>query len=197
MKDSKYYRKKMQEKNKNKFAECKWLTKLLLSIIIVLICLIVTNFSVEIKNSFKNYVLEQNLNFGSINKLYDKYVDGGIENSGETIEVVNESDNTFSNIKSNGDGTYSLSIERENGVLALNAGLIVFIGDKDNLSNTVIIQGNDGIDIWYSNVSVTEYSLYDYVSKGDILGLSLNDNIILTIMKDGNKLTYEEYFKEN
>ena len=68
------------------------------------------------------------------------------------------------------------------------------MGDKDDLGNTIIIQGNDGIDIWYSNITVSDYSLYDYVSTGDILGVNNEDYYKLTIMKDGKYLEYDEYF---
>ena len=68
-------------------------------------------------------------------------------------------------------------------------------GTKDGLSNTVIVQGNDGVDIWYSGVSLNEYGLYDYVSEGDVLGGSILEYGFVSIVKDGEKITYEEYFK--
>ena len=73
------------------------------------------------------------------------------------------------------------------------SGIIVYIGDKDDLGNTVIVQGNDGIDIWYSGISLKEYGLYDYVSKGDILGLSSDVYVTISIYEDGELLKYEEY----
>ena len=60
------------------------------------------------------------------------------------------------------------------------------------MGNTVIVQGVDGIDIWYSNLGEVKYGMYDYVSSGDILGLS-NEYYLVSLYKDGNMISYEEY----
>lgn len=185
MNDSKYYKKMMMKNKKDK----KWLSKLLISIIIVLSCLIVTNFDVKLRNKFIVNVLEENIRFNNVKKLYNKYI-GGEENE----EALVVSLNNIGEYKLIGD-SYSFNINKGEGIEVRKPGIIVYIGEKDDLGNTIIVQGNDGVDLWYSNLYVNEYSLYDYVSIGDILGTSLSDYYKITIVKDGEKLKYEEYFK--
>ena len=187
MKDSKYYKKMILKKKANK--DRSWLSKLLISIIIVLSCLIVTNFSNDLSNKFKKNFLEKNISFSYIKKIYNKYIGGLEDNDTLVANVIN--DNDYEVV----DGSYKFSISKDEGIEVMKPGIIVYNSLKDDLGNTIIVQGNDGIDIWYSNVSSNEYSLYDYVSSGDILGNSDSDYYLITIVKDGEKLKYEEYFK--
>ena len=184
MKESKYYKRKYGNKpNYN------WLSKLLLSIIILLISLIVCNFDADLRDSFSKNVLEENINFGTFNKYYKKFMS---KEDSETVEVGKISG---SEEREYIDGSYKIKYGVDAPVYVLASGIIVFNGTKDDLSNTVIVQGNDGIDIWYSGVSLNEYSLYDYVSEGDVLGGSILEYGFVSIVKDGEKITYEEYFK--
>ena len=64
------------------------------------------------------------------------------------------------------DGRYKYLKE---DVSLIQSGIVVYVGEKDNLGNTVIVQGVDGIDVWYSNLGNVNVSLYDYVSNGDII----------------------------
>lgn len=187
MKDSKYYKKMLMKKNASK--DNSWLSKLLISIIIVLSCLIVTNFNVELRDTFNKKILEDNISFTSIKKIYNKYVGG--KDKEDTL-VANISSIDEYEIM---DNSYKFKINKDEGIEVRKPGIIVYNNIKDNLGNTVIIQGNDGVDIWYSNIEMTEYSIYDYVSSGDILGNSISDYYLITIVKDGEKLKYEEYFE--
>ena len=69
----------------------------------------------------------------------------------------------------------------------------MYLGDKDNLGNTCIIQGVDGVDIWYSNIDTSNLTLYDYVNKGDMLGTTLSDKLYLTLEKNNEFIDYETY----
>lgn len=189
--DCKYYRKKNNKKS-NKCGNTVWLSKLLISIIFVLTSLIYMNISDDTQNSYKKNVLEDNIDFYEINQVYDKYIGDGEEQS-DTELTFNDSI-IASEVISYGD-SYRLNVGTDYLINIMKPGIIVYIGDKDGLGNTVIVQGNDGVDIWYSNVLVSEYSLYDYVSVGDTIGTSNDEYIYLTFLKDGDYLTYEEYFK--
>lgn len=185
MKDSKYY-KKMKLRYSKK--DNSWISKMLLSIIIVLSCLIVTNFDSELRSLFTKNVFEENMNFIYFKNLYNRFVGGEEIDDTLVVSLTNLLD--YEEV----EGSYKIEVSEGEGIEVLAPGIIVYNGEKDNLSNTVIVQGNDGVDIWYSNVSLNEYSLYDYVSKGDILGSSITDNYLITIVRDGEKLKYEEYF---
>ena len=174
MKESKYYKRKYG----NKF-NYNWLSKLLLSIIILLISLIVCNFDTDLRDSFSKNVLEDNINFSFFNKYYKKFMS---KEDSDTMEVGNVSLNEEREYV---DGTYKIKYGVDAPIYVLAPGIIVFDGTKDGLSNTVIVQGNDGVDIWYSGVSLNEYGLYDYVSEGDVLGGSILEYGFVSIVKDG------------
>lgn len=195
MKDSKYYKKMCLKKNNKELCNNVWISKLLISIIIVLSSLIVTNFNSDIKDLFKENVLESNISFSKLNKLYQKYIGEFIKSdSGEVLVANNDNELNNQDIKEE-DGSYIIEVDKDYPINFMASGIIVYIGEKDDLGNTVIVQGNDGVDLWYSNIFVSDYSLYDYVKKGDILGSTNSEYLKLTIMKDGTKLSYDEYFK--
>ena len=80
-------------------------------------------------------------------------------------------------------------------VNSLSGGLVVYKGNKDNLGNTVIIQGNDGVDIWYIGVVDSNINLYDYINKDSIIGNTEGEYLKLKLVKNGNTISYEEYIK--
>ena len=77
---------------------------------------------------------------------------------------------------------------------ALQSGIVVFMGQKDNYGSTVIIQGIDGVDIWYTNIN-SSLKLYDYVEKQSLVGEVNGDNITLVCQKDNEYIEYSEYEK--
>ena len=77
---------------------------------------------------------------------------------------------------------------------AINDGIVVFVGEKEGYGNTIILLGSDNIEVWYGNIS-NNVKLYDYVSKGNYIGDTLNDNLYLVFKRDGEILNYEEYLK--
>ncbi len=180
MKDSKYYKKHM---SKSTIKDSAWLSKLLLSIIVVLVSLIVCNFNSDLRDT----LLEDSMKFNEFNKFYNKFMIDNEESKLVSNTIID--DDTFEEV----DGRYKFNYGIDYQVEVLKPGIIVFVGEKDDLGNTIIVQGNDGIDIWYSNVLLKEYSLYDYVSNGDILGISNDIYVTISIYKDGELLDYEEY----
>lgn len=169
-------------------------TKVLISVIFFLVSMIYINFNSTNKELFKKYFFEENFNFNYFTNLYNKYF-GEILPPSEDINddkmVFNET-MTYKNIEKYQDG-YSLEVEQNELIPILQSGLIVFAGVKENYGNTIIIQGIDGVDIWYSNVNLEGYKLYDYVEKGKILGSSIDTHINLVFNKNGTYLGYEEY----
>ena len=77
-------------------------------------------------------------------------------------------------------------------VPTLDEGMVVFIGEKENYGNTIIIENLEGINFWYANINNTSLKLYDYVEKGTFVG-EVNKNLYMVFSKDGNYLNYEEY----
>lgn len=196
MKDSKFYNKYFK-KEKEKTTSKIWVTKLLLSIIFLLISLIYVNINNKNKEKYTDSILEDSISFTKMNNIYDKYI--GSSKKEESNNNNNELLTMNGSIEYTSMAQYNNSTEftvnKESPVSILKPGIIVYVGEKDDLGNTVIVQGNDGVDIWYSNILVSEYSLYDYVTKNDIIGTTNDNHLYITINKDGTYLTYEEYFK--
>lgn len=189
-------KRRRDRRNSSWFENKVWLSKLLFSIIFVLISLIYMRVSDTNKSFYKDKLLQDSINFQSFGKVYDKYFGNKFKKEvNEKDEMVVFSDNLVFSSKEKVGNSYKLNVGMEYGVPALKPGIIVFIGEKDDLGKTIIVQGNDGVDVWYSNLINSEYGMYDYVSKGDILGTTDDEYLFLSFNKNGTFLTYEEYIK--
>lgn len=168
------------------------ISRTLIAIIFVLGSIIFTNISDENKELYQKYVLEDSLEFTKINELYQSLFGSvDITNKDNDSEVV-FGNITYTNIEPFKNGA-KLTIGMNEVVNVITSGIVVFIGEKDDLGNTIIVQGNDGVDIWYSNITDTDIKVYDYLESGNILGTSNSDDIYITISKDGEFMSYEEY----
>ena len=181
--------------NKTKFG--KRLNKLLITILITLITLITLKSNDKLKTLFYENVFTKNFKFATINKLFkDKFGSpipfSDIIEKNETTKVFNEKLEYREKSKYL-DGV-KLSVSKNYLVPTLESGMVVFIGEKENYGNTVIISGVDGIDIWYCNINASSLKLYDYIEKGSFVGEAKDTNIYLIYKKDGKVLNYEDYF---
>ncbi len=167
------------------------LTKLLLSIMFLLSSLIFTKVSEENKNFYKETFLTNSLSFNKINNIYEKYF-GEVMPSYKTEITVFDSEINYKSIEKYNDGE-KLELDQNTLISNLSGGLVVFVGEKENLGNTVIIQGNDGYDIWYSNLANINVKLYDYIEKEVILGETVDEYLYLTIKKENEYIKYEDY----
>ena len=168
------------------------ISRSLIAIIFVLGSIIFTNISDENKVLYQKYVLEDSLEFMKINELYEKFFGGVDVRTSKSDDEVVFGSITYTNIEPFLNGV-KLTVGLNEVVHVITSGIVVFIGEKDDLGNTIIIQGNDGVDLWYSNVTDTDIKVYDYVEAGSILGTSNGEDIYLTIQKDGEFMGYEEY----
>ena len=182
-----------KESKPNKYVN-NLISRLLISIILFLSIISITNFKSEYRKLFKDIAINRNLSFNKITNMYNKYFGKVIPLKEDKEEMVFDEKITYKDIKEE-NNAYKLTVNKNYLVPIINSGLVVFIGEKDNLGNTVIIQGIDNIDYWYSNVTNLNVKLYDYVSKGSMLGNAIDDKITLTFIKDGKNLKYEEVIK--
>ena len=84
-----------------------------------------------------------------------------------------------------------LSVEDEYLVPNLDTGLVIFIGKKEGYGNVVIVEGLDGVNIWYGNLSNVNVKLYDYIDKGSLIG-NCNNNLYLVYKKDGKIIDIQD-----
>lgn len=195
--------KKLRQNKSNKFnnkvMKSKYIsnlfTRTLLSVIVILISAIYVNMNDENLKNYKEKLFENSLSFTKISKSYNKVFGKVLPlelDKGTTKTVFNEGI-SYNNIEKYENG-YKLDLT-SNAVTALYDGIVVFIGNKDNYENTVIIQGSDGVDIWYGNINDVGVNLYDYVSKDTMLGQANDNKLYLVFNKENDYLGYENYLK--
>lgn len=198
---------KKELKNKRKYAKNntpkrgtsininKYISKFLLTVILLLITLITLKSNNGLKTAFYKQIFDSNISFATINKLYQNYFGTPIpfenlfKNNAET--VFNEELN-YSETSKYKDGV-KLTVEKNYLVPVVESGIVIFVGEKEGYGNTVIIQQTNGIDLWYSNVGKLDIKLYDFVEKGSLLGETNGTDLYLVYIKDGKVLDYNEY----
>lgn len=172
-----------------------FLSKFLFCIIITLLILIGIKASPNFKTNFYKQVFETNISFSKINKIYEKYAGTSIPFKDLFIKDITPVFNEKLNYK--GKETYlngvKLTVDTNYLVPTLNDGLVVFVGEKENYGNTIIINQIDGIDVWYSNIENSAIKLYDNVKKGELVGSAKDETLYLVFKKDGTVLNYEDY----
>jgi len=167
------------------------ITKILLSIIFVLISSIYIKCSNENKLNYQKIFINTSIPFTKINNLYNKYLGDIIPNFQVDLKssVSNIDDLEYVDSYLNG----SILKVNNSYVSALSSGMVVFIGEKQGYNKVIIIQGNDGVDITYGNIDNTNLNIYDYVKKGDVISTVKDSTLYLVLLKDNNYLKYEEY----
>ena len=165
-------------------------------VVLFLILAILSKSNQTYKDLIVSNIYEKNISFAKIKKMYNKYL-GGITPLDKAVEkeitVFNEK-LSYENESIYHDGV-KLEVDNNYLVPILEEGMVIFIGEKDNYGNVVIIEGIDGVDIWYGNMAKTTIKLYDYVEKGAYLGTTKDNILYLAYQKDGKFLNYKEYLK--
>ena len=186
--------KKEKESKRSKYIN-NLFSRVLISIILVLASVIFVKKSNDNLLLYKDYVFEQSFKFATLNKLYHKYLGNVLpfDNLENTQQPVFNETFSYKESSKNLDGTKF--IVSDNYLMpVLHEGIVVFIGQKEGYGDTVIIQGTDGTDIWYTNIS-TSLKLYDYVKKDSLVGECLSNELTLVIQKNNEYLDYSEYEK--
>jgi len=186
-------RKIINGKNNKKFKIPKFINKILFTIFLFLITIIVLKNNQEIRQTFYEKVYNDNISFASINSIYQKYfgkpIPFDIFNQG-TESVFNEE----LNYKNKTEYLNGVSLEVDSNYLvpSLDNGIIIFIGEKEGYNNTVIMECENGVEVWYGNIDNENVKMYDYINKGSLIGEASN-NLYLVFMKNGELLNYEDY----
>ena len=144
---------------------------------------------------YRKYVFTESLGFSKFNNIYEKYLGRLIKDNNTNDQMVFNETIKYQE-KSNFLNGVKLKVGINYLVPVIQSGIVVFNGEKEDYGNTLIIQGVDGTDIWYVGVNIADIKLYDYVEKGTLLGESIEDNIVLVVVKDGEYLNFEEYYNE-
>ena len=169
-----------------------FISRSLICVIIFLVISIFCNISDNNLLWFKNNIYNTSIDFSFFNNLYNKYIDKYLPFDLYEEKIVMKEGLVY-NSKENYLNGVSLNVGKNYNLYSLSGGIVVYIGNKEGLGNTVIIQGTDGVDYWYSNIDNLSVGLYDYIEKNKIIGVSMEENIYLTFVKDGEYVDYEEY----
>ena len=178
----------------------KYLRSLILRTMVVIVLFLIMAIMSKANNTYKDLIVtnlyEKNISFTKIKKLYDKYL-GGITPLDKLIDqeitVFNE-ELSYENVSKYHDGA-KLEVNKNYLVPVLEEGMVIYIGEKENYGNVIIVEDINGLNIWYGNMETTTAKLYDYVNKSTYLGTTKDNILYLVYQKDGQFLNYEEYLK--
>lgn len=163
---------------------------LIVSLVTILL-LIMMKKNINFKKEFYKYVYDTNISFSKISNLYNKYFkDFNLNLDNKTYKVASEKISYLKKEKYE-DGV-KLTVNSNYSVQAQESGIVIYKGIKEPYGNVIIIQQINGIDLLYGNIDNINYNLYDYVKKGDILGIC-NNKLYLLFKKNGKIIDYEKY----
>ena len=166
--------------------------RLLIVVVLFLTALIACKSNSQIKDKVYKYLYTEDISFTKIKKIYNKYLGGllPIKKEVDTEKVFQEK-LKYTDLSIYQDGI-KLSVGNNYLVPALQEGMVVFVGDKENYGNTIIVEDLDGVRYWYGNITTSSLKLYDYIEKGSLIG-ETSTNLYLVFSKDDNYLDYEKY----
>ncbi len=171
--------------------------RFLVTAVLTLLALIGLKGNSKFKTEFYKQVYDTNFSFATLNNTYQKYFGSPIPFQDllkQQVETVFDEKLTYQEVNLYKDGA-KLTVSKNYLVPILESGMVVFIGKKEGYGNTVIIQGMNGIDTWYGNILNVNVKLYDYVSKGTLLGEVKDTTLYMIFEKEGKKLNYKDYLK--
>ena len=184
-------RTKVSNKVKDSKIISKTFSKILLGTIFILGSCIYIHLNNENINTYKKIFFEDNLTFAKFNNWYQNVFGKIIPTNTLNTKLVMQED-SLGKISNYLDG-YQISVSKNSPISALESGILVYNDEKEGYGKTIIIQGIDGMDIWYGNVADSNLKLYDYVEEGSIIGNSIDDYYYNVFYKDGNKVEYDKY----
>lgn len=170
------------------------ISKILLTIIIFLIGMIVVKTSPTTKVTIQKNLYEKSLKFTKIKEIYQKYLGNilSIENIIYEETPVFQENITYTDETTYKDGV-ALTVQTGYMVPCLENGIVVYIGEKEEYGQTIIIEQENGIDVFYANITTDGIKLYDYIKKGEYIGQTKDDKLYLIFQKNGVVLDYQDY----
>ena len=196
MVESKFYKdNKSSKSNNNLFKNI--VLRVLITIIVTLILLIGFKMNNNFKKTFYHYVYEENFPFSVVkNFLQDKFGTSLTFDKIVTDEEVFNEKLSYKDKSLYHDGV-KLTVSSEYMIPSLESGIVVYIGEKENYKQVVIVQQMNGVDVWYGNIKQANVKLYDYVEKGSLIGQVDNKTLYLVFQKEGKFVDYQSYLAKS
>lgn len=191
--ESKFYK---ENKTSNNFFK-KIILRILVTTIIALILLIGFKMNSSFKKTFYHYVYEENFPFSVVkNFLQDKFGTSLTFDKLVTEEEVFNEKLSYKDKSLYHDGV-KLTVSSEYMIPSFESGIVVYIGQKENYKQVVIVQQMNGVDVWYGNIKQANVKLYDYVEKGSLIGQADNKTLYLVFQKEGKFIDYQNYLAKS
>ncbi|MBD9098404.1 M23 family metallopeptidase [bacterium] len=191
--ESKFYK---ENKTSNNFFK-KIILRILVTTIIALILLISFKMNSSFKKTFYHYVYEENFPFSVVkNFLQDKFGTSLTFDKLVTEEEVFNEKLSYKDKSLYHDGV-KLTVSSEYMIPSFESGIVVYIGQKENYKQVVIVQQMNGVDVWYGNIKQANVKLYDYVEKGSLIGQADNKTLYLVFQKEGKFIDYQKYLAKS
>ncbi|MFA8439978.1 peptidoglycan DD-metalloendopeptidase family protein [Pueribacillus sp. YX66] len=174
------------------FSKEKFFIKVFLSIVLFLAVAILfkqpSDMFVNVRQ-FVTYTFEQDFKFASVAAWYERKFGKPLallpdRLANDDTETVNQSSHDYA-VPVTGKIIEPFNVEKkgimlETGVDAtiesVQDGFVVFVGERENLNKTVIVQHQDGSESWYGNLESVDVALYDYIKSGHKIGKALKGN---------------------
>lgn len=184
-------RKGKKEKSVNLFIK-KFFIKIMICLLLFLVFLI-GNKKIDNFNSliYEN-IYSKSISFAKFNSWYEKHF-GSLFPIKSVDDVKVFSENLVYKSKEDYKDGVLLNVSDNYLVPSINNGIVVFIGDKQEYGRTIIIEDEEGMDIWYSNINILNINMYDYIKKGEYLGEVIDNKLIMMFQKNGKKEDYNKY----
>ncbi|WP_235822100.1 M23 family metallopeptidase [Gottfriedia luciferensis] len=185
----------VEEQGKKVVNNSNFIFRSLLSAIIVLALAIILKsnspLSSEVKNGLTK-VYDNEFQFAALQKWYeDRFgsplaflpkLNDKTNIAGNDNYAIPASGKVLQSFKTDGQGIL-IQTEANQKVESIKKGRVIFVGQKDNLGNTVIIQHDDGSESWYGKLGAINVKMYDEVSSKKVIGTVSSNN-------EGNLGTY-------
>lgn len=172
------------------------LVKTLIVVVLFLASLIYIKQSDKNKNNFKNVVYNNSLSFAKIYSVYKKYLGDVIPFKNifkDNTKLVSSEKLTYKSITKKDNG-YLLSISNNYTISSITSGIVIENKKDSNYINMITVQDKNGLNITYGILTDINVKLYDYIEKGEIIGVA-SDKLYLSFKKDNKYLSYEEVLK--
>lgn len=167
--------------------------RVLLLVIIFLGLAIACKKNINYKNLIVSYIYEDNLSFAKMKSYYYKYLGNVIpfdKNNKDTTAVFNEEFEYISDSKYMDGG--KLEVTESYLVPSLSEGMVIFVGEKEGYGNVIVVSSIDDINYLYGNIGDSQLKLYDYISKGDNIGIAKSNYVYLACSSKNQFIDYKE-----
>ena len=171
-----------------------FISRFMITIILLLAALISIKNDQKFKEIIKKNIFEESFKFTKAKSIYQKYFGKFLS----IDKIIKEDEEVFSEkLKYEKSHVYKdgvkLNVSKNYMVPYLESGIVVFIGEKEGYGNTVIVEGVDGVAVWYCDINSSNVKMYDYVEKGNLLGEVKDKSLYLVFQKEDKYLDYSKY----